>query len=104
MSEQRQLQNQVRARRTARGWSQEELALRRGHFVRAGVSAIEMGRLVPAATAVLALAAAFACRVEDSVLAGCRRPQRRTVGLGARGRAVPLLAFQRRRVHVALSR
>ena len=64
MSEQRQLQNQVRARRIDRGWSQEELALRAG-ISRAGVSAIEMGRLVPAATAVLALAAALECRVED---------------------------------------
>ncbi len=64
MSEQRQLQNQVRAHRIARGWSQEELALRAG-ISRAGVSAIEMGRLIPAATAVLALAAAFGRRVED---------------------------------------
>jgi molybdate-binding protein/DNA-binding XRE family transcriptional regulator len=47
-----------------RGWSQEELAARAG-ISRAGVSAIEMGRLVPSATAVLALAAAFECRVED---------------------------------------
>jgi molybdate-binding protein/DNA-binding XRE family transcriptional regulator len=64
MSEQRQLQNQVRTRRISRGWSQEELAQRAG-ISRAGVSAIEMGRLVPAATAVLALAAALDCRVED---------------------------------------
>ena len=64
MSEQRQLQNQVRAYRIGRGWSQEELAVRAG-ISRAGVSAIEMGRLVPSASAVLALAAAFECRVED---------------------------------------
>jgi molybdate-binding protein/DNA-binding XRE family transcriptional regulator len=64
MSEQRQLQNQVRAYRIGRKWSQEELAVRAG-ISRAGVSAIEMGRLVPSATAVLALAAALECRVED---------------------------------------
>jgi molybdate-binding protein/DNA-binding XRE family transcriptional regulator len=64
MSEQRQLQNQVRTYRLGRGWSQEELAARAG-ISRAGVSAIEMGRLVPSATAVLALAAAFECRVEE---------------------------------------
>ena len=64
MSEQRELQNQVRAYRIRRGWSQEELAARAA-ISRAGVSAIEMGRLVPSATAVLALAAAFECRVED---------------------------------------
>jgi molybdate-binding protein/transcriptional regulator with XRE-family HTH domain len=64
MSEERQLQNQVRAYRVARGWSQEELAARAA-ISRAGVSAIEMGRLVPSATAVLALAAALGCRVEE---------------------------------------
>ena len=64
MSEQRQLENHVRARRIARGWSQEELAARAA-ISRAGVSAIEMGRLAPSATAALALAAAFECRVED---------------------------------------
>ncbi len=64
MDEQRQLQNRVRARRVARGWSQEELAARAG-ISRTGISAIEMGRLVPSATAVLALADAFECRVED---------------------------------------
>jgi molybdate-binding protein/DNA-binding XRE family transcriptional regulator len=47
-----------------RGWSQEELA-QRAAISRAGVSAIETGRLVPSATAVLALAAALECRVED---------------------------------------
>jgi molybdate-binding protein/DNA-binding XRE family transcriptional regulator len=64
MVETRELQNQVRAYRIRRGWSQEELAARAA-ISRAGVSAIEMGRLVPSATAVLALAAAFECRVED---------------------------------------
>ena len=61
---QTQLHNRVRAYRIAQSWSQEELAVRAG-ISRAGVSAIEMGRLVPSATAVLALAAAFECRVED---------------------------------------
>jgi molybdate-binding protein/DNA-binding XRE family transcriptional regulator len=64
MPEQRRLQNHVRARRVERGWSQEELARRAG-ISRAGVSAIEMGRLVPSATAALALAGALDCRVED---------------------------------------
>lgn len=64
MAEQHQLQNRVRARRIGQGWSQEELAARTG-ISRAGISAIEMGRLVPLATAVLALARAFDCRVEE---------------------------------------
>lgn len=58
------LQNCVRTYRLARGWSQETLAVRAG-LSRAGVSAIEMGRLVPSAAAALALAATFGCRVED---------------------------------------
>ena len=94
MSEQRQLQNQVRARRIGRGWSQEELAVRAG-ISRAGVSAIEMGRLVPAATAVLALAAALECRVEDLFSLVAEGQSAGPVGLGARWRAVPLLARQR---------
>jgi molybdate-binding protein/transcriptional regulator with XRE-family HTH domain len=59
-----ELENHLRVRRTARGWSQEDLARRSG-LSRAGVSAIETGRLVPSAAAALALAAAFGCRVED---------------------------------------
>jgi molybdate-binding protein/transcriptional regulator with XRE-family HTH domain len=59
-----ELKNDLRDYRTARGWSQAELAERSG-LSRAGVSAIEMGRLVPSAAAALALAAAFGCRVED---------------------------------------
>ena len=58
------LDNRVRAERLRRGWSQEELARRAG-LSRAGVSAIEIDRLVPSAAAALALAASFACRVED---------------------------------------
>jgi molybdate-binding protein/transcriptional regulator with XRE-family HTH domain len=58
------LENHVRAQRDGRGWSQEELARRAG-LSRAGVSAIETGRLVPSAAAALALAGAFGLRVED---------------------------------------
>ena len=58
------LKNLVRERRSARGWSQQELA-QRAAIARASVSAIEMGRLVPSAAAALALAAALDCRVED---------------------------------------
>jgi molybdate-binding protein/transcriptional regulator with XRE-family HTH domain len=59
-----EFENLLRERRTARGWSQEELARRSG-LSRAGVSAIETGRLVPSAAAALCLAAALDCRVED---------------------------------------
>ncbi len=58
------LENNVRELRSRRSWSQAELANRAG-LSRAGVSAIEMGRLVPSAAAALALAAALECRVED---------------------------------------
>src|SRR5580704_18226717 len=56
--------NRVKTCRTAKGWSQDELSDRAG-VSRAGVSAIETGRLVPSTTAALALAAALDCRVED---------------------------------------
>jgi molybdate-binding protein/DNA-binding XRE family transcriptional regulator len=56
--------NSVRAYRVARGWSQAELAQRTG-ISRAGISAIEIGRLVPSASAALMLASVFSCRVED---------------------------------------
>jgi molybdate-binding protein/DNA-binding XRE family transcriptional regulator len=62
--ERTRLENSVRDRRARRGWSQDELARRAG-LSRAGVSAIETGRLVPSAAAALALAAAFGARVED---------------------------------------
>lgn len=58
------LVNTVRERRTRRGWSQQELA-DRSSISRAGISAIETGRLVPSTAAALALAAALECRVED---------------------------------------
>lgn len=64
MSQEPGLQNRVKERRTARGWSQDELAQRSG-ISRAGVSAIEIGRLVPSTAAALALAAALECRVEE---------------------------------------
>jgi molybdate-binding protein/DNA-binding XRE family transcriptional regulator len=56
--------NLVRAYRQQRGWSQAELARRAG-ISRAAVSATETDRLVPSVAAALALAAAFACAVED---------------------------------------
>lgn len=59
--------------RAGRGWSQAELARRTG-LSRAEVSAIETGRVVPSVAAALALARAFACRVEDLFDAG--RPTR----------------------------
>jgi molybdate-binding protein/DNA-binding XRE family transcriptional regulator len=58
------LENTVRELRSRRGWSQDALATRAG-LSRAGVSAIEMGRLIPSAAAALSLAAALECRVED---------------------------------------
>ncbi len=59
-----ELTNRIREKRSARGWSQDELARRSG-LSRAGVSAIEVGRLVPSAAAALSLAAAFGCKVEE---------------------------------------
>ena len=64
MAQEAAFENQVRDRRSSRGWSQDELARRSG-LSRAGISAIETGRLVPSAAAALAIAAALECRVED---------------------------------------
>lgn len=58
------VENRVREVRLGRGWSQEELARRSG-LSRAGVGAIETGRLVPSVAGALGLASAFGCRVED---------------------------------------
>ncbi len=58
------LKNRVKSARLARGWSQDELARRSG-LSRSGISAIEIERLVPSASAALALAKALECRVED---------------------------------------
>jgi molybdate-binding protein/transcriptional regulator with XRE-family HTH domain len=72
MANPQQFENNVRDRRTSRGWSQEQLARRSG-LSRAGISAIETDRLIPSAAAALALAAALDCRVED--LFRLRRPE-----------------------------
>lgn len=58
------LNTHVKLFREERGWSQQELAERTG-LSRTGVSAIEMGRLVPSTVAALSLAKVFDCRVED---------------------------------------
>src|SRR5438128_7709196 len=63
--------HRVRQRRTAKGWSQAELARRAG-ISRAAVSAIEVNRLVPSVAAALALATALDGTVED--LFGAARP------------------------------
>ncbi len=65
----------LRDRRMLRGWSQEDLARLSG-LSRAGVSAIETGRLIPSAAAALALAAALECRVEDVFRLHGAGPQR----------------------------
>lgn len=57
------LENDVKLIRTRLGWSQGELARRSG-LSRAGISAIETGRLIPSTAAALALAAALGCTVE----------------------------------------
>ncbi|HWV58612.1 MAG TPA: helix-turn-helix transcriptional regulator, partial [Longimicrobiales bacterium] len=57
------IENQVRAARLARGWTQQDLAALAG-VSRAAVSAIESGRLVPSTAAALALAQALDCTVE----------------------------------------
>jgi molybdate-binding protein/DNA-binding XRE family transcriptional regulator len=57
------LENDVRATRMRLGWSQVELASRSG-VSRAGISAIETGRLVPSTAAALSLASAMGSTVE----------------------------------------
>ena len=64
MSDEPLLENVVRAFRERRGWSQQELSDLAG-LSRAGVSAIETGRLAPSTAAALSLARAFGCSVED---------------------------------------
>src|SRR4051812_11996424 len=64
MADEPRLENDVRAYRDRLGWSQDELA-RLSSLSRAGISAIETGRLVPSTGAALALARAFGCTVED---------------------------------------
>lgn len=58
------LKNHVKRFRDERGWSQQELAARSG-LSRAGVSAIEIGKLVPSTVAALSLAKVLGCRVEE---------------------------------------
>lgn len=58
------LHNHIKQFREERGWSQQELAERSG-LSRAGVSAIEMGKLVPSTVAALALAKVFGRNVEE---------------------------------------
>jgi molybdate-binding protein/DNA-binding XRE family transcriptional regulator len=58
------LKNRLKTARLVRGWSQDELARLSG-VSRSGISAIEIERLVPSATAALRLAKVFECRVED---------------------------------------
>lgn len=57
------MDNLLKTRRVARGWSQEELSRRAG-ISRTGVSAIESGRLVPSVAAALSLASVLECSVE----------------------------------------
>ncbi len=64
MTDTENVKNRVKAARLARGWSQDDLALRSG-LSRSGISAIEIERLVPSAAAALLLAKTFGCRVED---------------------------------------
>jgi molybdate-binding protein/transcriptional regulator with XRE-family HTH domain len=56
--------HQVAARRKARGWSQDDLAVQSG-TPRSSISAIEAGRLTPSVTAALAVAGALECSVEE---------------------------------------
>jgi len=58
------LRNHIKRFREERGWSQQELSERAG-LSRAGISSIEMGKLVPSTAAALSLAKIFRCRVED---------------------------------------
>jgi molybdate-binding protein/DNA-binding XRE family transcriptional regulator len=64
MSAEGVLSNRVKVSRIARNWSQEELSRRSG-VSRTGISAIEMGRLVPSVAAALSIAEALGRRVED---------------------------------------
>lgn len=64
MADPRQLENRVAVYRRQHDWSQAELAARAG-VSRAAIGAIEGQRLVPSVATALALAAVFACKVED---------------------------------------
>ena len=64
MSKQISSPHPLAARRSDRGWSQEELAARSG-IPRSSISAIEAWRLTPSVTAALAVTAALECSVEE---------------------------------------
>jgi DNA-binding XRE family transcriptional regulator len=71
MSAEGVLSNRVKVSRIARNWSQEELARRSG-VSRTGISAIEVGRLVPSVATALSIAEALGCRVELGVVGASR--------------------------------
>ncbi len=64
MSDQPSSQNQVKAERIRRGWTQSQLAERAG-ISRTAITAIEGGRLVPSVMAALAVAESLGCTVEQ---------------------------------------
>lgn len=70
-----QSQNRVRERRSARDWSQAELAERAG-ISRTAVSAIEAERLVPSVAAAIGLAKALECTVEELFGRGSSPPSK----------------------------
>src|SRR5260370_21707331 len=87
MADEPKLDNDVRALRSRLGWSQAELAGRSG-LSRAGISAIEMGRLVPSTAAALALARALGGTVESLF----RLPRNEPGGLAAQwARPAPIV-------------
>ena len=106
MADEPRLENDVRAYRDRLGWSQDELARRSG-LSRAGISAIETGRLVPSTGAALALARAFGCTVEDLFRLPPRRVRDRGrrvgLGLGRDPAGVPVLAGRGQWDHTCLS-
>lgn len=71
MSKQISSVHPVAARRSARGWTQDELATR-ASLPRSTVSAIEAGRLTPSVSKALAVAGALECSVEELFGAGAK--------------------------------
>jgi putative transcriptional regulator len=61
------LQNNIRAAREARGWTQADLAERIG-VTRKTINTVENGVFVPSTIVALKLARALECRVEDIFL------------------------------------
>ncbi len=66
------LHNRIKEFREARGWSQQELAKRTG-LSRTGISAIEMGKLIPSTLAALTLAQTFGCTLEEIFQLGAQQ-------------------------------